>query len=287
MGGTWPDPFAILAYQPVGVEMQVDTIVNGAPRRVVPELICASSTENHVFVLEAKSATVNDRQAKAYEAMTADDLLTQGLLPPGVDPNSLSSDSIYVCSTENAERMTEELAVAGVALPLIVGDSERFKLVDGSITHSILHRTFEEGIDVLGYQWPMHFVPMNSRASIGEIAAVVIRTAVSFLLTDQQFTADEIGAKSIAHCDICGGAEQQSFRRKITDVLAEAGADELSDYFVRLHPRQAWERKAERHLSGRSLDRISELAEEYVFRKQNGMPYRLGQPRLIPESLME
>src|SRR5690242_17430913 len=108
-GGTWPDPFVRLGYEAAGVEMEVNTFVNGRPRQVVPELICASSVINHAFLLEAKSATVDDRQGKAYESLTTNELVTQGLMPPNVDVPSLTHDAIYVCATRNEQRMVNEL----------------------------------------------------------------------------------------------------------------------------------------------------------------------------------
>ena len=79
---TWPCPFKFGQYEITGLEHPIQVAVNGQIRSPTPELIATSANQRHCVLLEAKSGSVNDTQARGYAAVTPGTLISQALASP-------------------------------------------------------------------------------------------------------------------------------------------------------------------------------------------------------------
>ncbi len=101
---TWPTTFVDGHYRVTGVEHQVVVTVNGEIRSPTPELISTSDVKQHCVILEAKSGSVNDRQARAYGVISARHLVNQSLATVKIDASQAVMDVLYICTEDNHER---------------------------------------------------------------------------------------------------------------------------------------------------------------------------------------
>lgn len=280
-GGTWPSPFVEADYEITGLEHEVATIVNGRPQSPTPELICSSSQVQHCVLLEAKSGSVRDQQARGYKAITSEQLVGQGLAASEVRATDACVDVIYMTQVHNSRRLSDDFGRAGVDFPMIVSDGACFKLYEGSIENDHMHRTFLDGVLVDEDAWPMGFVRCDRDSSDGDLAAICIQAMVSLLLRCGEVNIEPLAAQSIDLWDQRGNDDKRRFRRRLAALLNEAAATEFRGEIERDRLHQRWIRTGKRRLAAQSLDRISELAAQFVQRKQEGRPFREGQPPLF------
>lgn len=219
MGNTWPAPLVPLGYRVVGIETEITSILDQNDRTVVPDIVCASAKKHHALCVDAKSSTVDKNQERAYEALEPRMLISQGVVPPDIDPSRLSNDSLLVTAREYSQKLCFSLDKIGVCLPVVAADEMCFSLSYGQIHQSELHQVFTKGIPLRGQQWPRHFVPFNSRSSIAEMVATVIRALFQLLHRGGAFSIEDIASRAVPHWDLCGRAEQRGFRDQIAQIL--------------------------------------------------------------------
>jgi hypothetical protein len=281
-GGTWPAPFVEASYEITGLEHEVDTVVDGVACAPVAEMIRSSSKAQHCILLEAKSGSVSDRQARAYKAVTINQLLVAGVAADEIDVSTAFVDTIYVTGQNNSERLSADFGRAGVEFPLLVHGDSSFRLVEGSILQEAMHRTFLDGIVIDEAAWPMNFVRCDRDSSDGELAALCIRKMVNLLLKRGEVDIERLASTAIDLWDRRGQEDRRRLRRRLASLLADAEANEFRGEIVRDRPHQRWRRASNKRLTPQSIDRLSDLAAQFVQRKQEGRPFNPDQPLLIP-----
>lgn len=281
-GGDWPAPFARWSYEITGVEREVDTVVDNAPRSPVPELISSSSSAQHCAILEVKTSSVDDRQAKSYSAITINQLVVAGLAADELDISEASIDVIYMTREETAQRLSDDFGRAGVQFPLISYNSSVFRLVEGSISKNEMHNVFATGLGVVEHAWPMHFIRCDRDSTDGEIAALCVRAMVALLLRYGEFEIEQLASSSIDFWHQRGSSDKQHFRDRLTRLVVEAERTEFQAEISRDGQKRRWTKRGGRPGNPKHLDRISELAETFVRRLQEGRPFKPDQPPLFP-----
>lgn len=281
-GGTWPTPFVEHEYEITGLEHGIETSVDGEIRTPVPELISTSTKVQHCVLLEAKSGSVNDRQAKAYKAITTGQIIIQGLATAGLDESKARLDVIYITSQSNSARLSADLGRAGVDFPLIEHDDTYFKLIEGTTEHSQMREVFEAGIEIVEAAWPTHFVRCDRDSSEGVLAALCMQKLISILYRKGEAEVEQIAAESIDLWDLRGQSDQSRLKNKLASLISEAEVSELKGQLVRIRPHRRWRLSANRQLGAQVLERLSDQTSAFVARKERGLPYTPGQPPLFP-----
>lgn len=286
----WPQPLANLNYQILGVEREVRTIANGEVRTVVPEIICGSSTANHVFCLEVKSASLRQRQAESYQAITPQQIVAQGLLPAGFVAGRLLNDVFFVTLQVNVQRLVQLMDNGGIYLPLVADDGTQFKLVRGLFNLNAMQQAFDPGVTILPtHQWPKLFVRFNSKAPVSDLAAPIMTSAAGFLLRGQPFSAEDVATKGISHWQWCGTQERNTFLNRIHDFLDRAQQEELKPYYQpstpphRVRPPRniVWRPRFRGAMNAKRRMSFMRDVTEFVKRQQAGTPFVPQQHRLI------
>lgn len=286
-GETWPAPLAGASYQVTGLEHEVHTVVNGVPCAPVPEMICSSTKVQHCVLLEAKSGSVSDRQARAYKAVTINQLVVEGLAADEIDVSGAHVDVIYMSNELNSRRLSTDFGRAGLTFPLIAHGDSAFRLVEGSILQEAMHETFLEGVIIDEDAWPMHFVRCDRDSSDGDLAAVCISKMVALLIRQGQLEVEQLASSTIDLWDRRGHEDQRRLRRRLTSLLVEAENCEFKREIIRDRPRQRWRRFGKKSFAPQAIDRLSDLAAQFVRRKQEGRPFNPDQPPLIPFDIDE
>ena len=286
-GGTWPSPFVELSYEVTGLEHEVHTLVDGVPCSAVPEMICSSSIAEHCVLLEAKSGSVSGKQARAYKAVSVNQLVVEGLAADEIDTATAIVDAIYITEQQNAGRLQDDFGRAGVDFPLLSHGDSSFALVNGSILYEAMNQVFVDGITVDEDAWPSNFVKCDRDSSDGVLAAICIRRMISLLIRMGQFDIEELASTTIDLWDRRGSADKKTFRKRLVNLVSEAENTEFRGEIVREGSDRRWRRASSRTLAPQSIDRLADLAAQFVQRKQENRPFKVGQPPLLPYAVDE
>ncbi len=237
-----------------------------------------------MLCVEAKSRTVHEDQAHKYRGVRPANLVSTANLPPGMEPVRLSHDVIYTTSRNNAAAVARQLTDYNVPFPVVAGDHQLFDLASGSIGQADVHNTFSEGIEVREAEWPLHFVPFNSRSSHGEVVPYVAHALSRFIIGGRDFTVEDLAAAAVRHWVQCGRQEQQGMRDRLVGLVDDAMVHELKGYYERLMPARSWRLVRARPTGPQALARLSRLAVDFVERVQSGRPFT---PAAVQTSLPE
>ncbi len=287
--GDWPCPFRDLEYELIGIQRPVLSIVAGAPRRVVPELVCASVPQQHVFAMDVKTARLNKAQAEGYAALNGEQMTTQGFLGAGFSPASTEADAVFVTSSVNAVKVNRRLDAWDLAVSTIEDDGNRFVISHGQLTNDRLNQAFSAGIDIHDPSaWPTHFISTSSESTLAELAPHVLLAVSSYIIQGTEFTVADIGRKAIEHWKVCGDQEQRTYINKMHELLSEAYLEELDGF---LKPDETkggapvrdcrWIPENIGRLHFRRRTSLMNSITDYCERKVAGSPFIRNQPRLF------
>jgi len=280
--GDWPSPLADLGYVACGVERGLRVLVDGNEQTVMADLICGSDHVHHALCLEMKSATMHEKQARGYQALTARSVLQLGGLPPTIDPFRLTHDVAYLTHRVNVAALGDQFERAGITLPILAGDEDRFDLARGTIGQPEVHDVFAGGIVVDAAAWPRHYVPFKSDSPDGDIVPFVVRALSRFIILGQSFTIEQLAEQSVPHWPMCGDGERRAIREKLSRLANLAMREELKDYYERPGKPQAWVVNGLPMAQPNQLGRLNRLANSFIERVQKKLPFQPDQLPLGP-----
>lgn len=230
---TWPDPLHRLGYQVTGVEREITTRINGMSVSKVIDIACVSASLDHFLCVEAKSRTVDPKQAQAYSAVKSQDFLDLYWNPPGMSA-SPSHDFTYFAGSEDVENTRMGLEKSGVSFPVVSCDGARFDLYVGVFRAPKLQTLFSEGIPLgANHEWPTKYVPFTSESPDSEMVARIAVAVARQIMAGASFTTDDICESAIPHWELCGNQEKQAFKNKVRNLVGHAIREELEGYVER------------------------------------------------------
>jgi hypothetical protein len=279
-GGTWPTPLALLGYVPCGIEREITVVLDGRDRTVPVDLICASALANHALCFEAKSATLHEGQLRRYQALTPIQLLRRGGLPPEIVPNRLTHDVAYVTERSHEAALGRQFAAISVTLTLVAGDEAGFALAHGAFLEPGVQQVFAAGVATVESAWPHHFVPFKSDSSDEEMVPAVAQALAGFIIQGRDFTVLALAERSVPHWLLCGDAERQRFRTRLTALIDRGMREHLGDYYERPGAPQMWRVTSGRLARPAQTERLRRRMDEFVGRIQGG-----AEPRPIQRAL--
>lgn len=284
----WPSVLRDQGFNLVALEQDVSVRVGRKGVLVRPEAIFFSQAVNQTVVVEAKSATLKEKQAAGYYAMTGDDLVNMGILPAGTDTVGHVVVPIYFTPFGHAEELANTLATVnsreGFDLPLISYSNHDMHLVTGAVRNSHLHTAFDGYLSIKEQYWPSVFVPFDSESAAFELSGVVIQELLMCLMSDSvdRFTARELASGHpstgsqgcIPFFTQYGSSKRSRFLTRIAEIVEGLRRHYMESYFARSGPVE-WVPK--RPFSHRSLPTVNGYVQEY--RRLLASGGRLPQPR--------
>jgi hypothetical protein len=275
---TWPHPLADLGYVACGIEREIVVDLGRQNRKVVVDLICASSALDHALCAETKSQTVPLDQAQRYRAMTSRDLINMANLPTGVAAADLTHDVIYASAAEHAELVAQQLRNASLTFPVLACNTTRFALFDGVVGKAELQALFSQGINIRPEvdEWPLSYIPFTGQSDDSEIVAYVAQIVSSFLLRGEGFSADELAIRLLSNWEWFGQEEQRRLKRRFAALVNSAMKHELKGYIERQTGRQEWSALRGRLQPPNQTARLAEQMTEFVRRIQEEVPIQKG-----------
>ena len=287
--GGWPCPFRELGYDVVGIQRPVLSTSGKGPRKIVPELICASASQQHVVAIDVKTARLTRPQAEGYAALTGEQIVTQGMLGADFGPTSTVADGAFVTSHENVALVDRRLQTWNLSVTTISDEGSQFRISRGTFANQTLNQIFLAGIKIPDPSaWPTHFISTSSDSTPAELAPHVMIAAAAYIIQGETFTDEEIGAKAIDHWRLCGQQEKSTYVNKVHALLSEAYLDELQGFFkpesMSLGAPAKGCRWVPEHFGQLHFKRRTSLmrrATEFCDRKAAGLPYVRNQPRLF------
>jgi hypothetical protein len=269
--GTWPQPLHDMGYAVLAIEREISARINGTVETKVVDFACAAESPGHILCIEAKSRSIDERQAAAYAAVSTKDFVEQLWYPQPAGSPGLNHDFGYVTGSDDQEHVIIGLAKVGVELPVLSCDGTRFDLEDGSFQSAAVHALFAEGVPLgRDHVWPRHFVKFTSFSTDGEMVAPLMAAVASRLIAAKRFSIEEICSASISHWEFCGQGEQHRFRHRFAKLIDRAAREELNPFMARDGMLQAWVPHRERLDMPQQSVSLQRRAQDFVDRIKLG-----------------
>ena len=157
-----------------------------------PDLSFKSHKANHLLLIEAKSGSVDNEQAKKYKSLTPADISRLGLTALPAPP--LTIDVCYACTRENRESVLANEARYQWGFPIITYDGTvlRKEKTNAKFSDPALENLFAEGISF--ERDPSYsFYPFGEGDSPGWVVeSVLFQLAILWTRGKDKFTVDEL-----------------------------------------------------------------------------------------------
>lgn len=274
---TWPDPLHHLGYQVTGIEREITTRVDGVPVSKVIDIACVSVSLDHFLCVEAKSRTVDPKQAQGYAAVKSRDFLDLYWDLPGMS-ESPSHDFTYFAGSEDVENTRIGLERSGISFPVVSCDGTRFDLYHGTFRSSELQVLFSEGVPLgANHEWPTKYVPFTSESPDSEMVARIAIAVARQILAGASFTATDICELSIPQWELCGIQEKATFKNKVRNIVSRAIREELEGYVERSQGTGGWATVDGSVTRTQQQQKLMRQAQAFVRRVELGYPYQAQQ----------
>jgi hypothetical protein len=210
----------------VGLEIPVISPSGG----VVIDAVFFHEDTNHLVQCEAKAgANVEERQARAYAAVTAKDVVQAAYvdLKTRVEP---TLETLYVCLVEHVERIKQGLQAANLAFPVLAIGRSRIELYDSENASRLLSDGFASGLRLSAP--PTRIIPFDHDTSVDVIKGHVLPTLVSMMASRVgHVSLTSLTEQTAKHYPLCGHREQQRLRIKV-EAAVRAIVDDQPDKFA-------------------------------------------------------
>lgn len=292
---TWPTILADQGFTVSSIQRDVSILIGGSSRIVTPEVIFHS--EDYCLVIESKSSTFSEPQARKYWLVTAQDMRDSGCLPSGATGTE-GAVPTYFCQAMHSEALGGRIDTfndqEGADLPLVDYDNHRFQLTtrdDGSsrgrIRNPALESEFRSGVYFNESTWPTRFVPFDEESDPLEMMRPVLSTQLRHLLHHPdvvEFTAEHLlGGHPDAGDDgalvYWNQLGSQARRRLIEIVFAmveEFRVHYLTRYLSRLESPKGWRKTIEAVDHPAQYRKVHESIGDYIQRKESGVDLPLS-----------
>ncbi|MFV2010623.1 MULTISPECIES: hypothetical protein [unclassified Micromonospora] len=238
-GDITPPVLAQAGFRPAGLEIPA----SGDAGNAVIDALLFHEASNHLVQCEAKSgANIEVRQAFAYAAMGPESLVqAAGVTLTHRTPPTL--ETLYICLSKHASRISLSLESAGVSAPLLAVAHRRVDLHNREHASGLLTRALGEGVDLAGP--PPSIIPFDPDSPV-EVAEEYVLAALVAMLTHRApaVTMTSLTERVAPYYSIYGQKAQTGLRRLVTQV-ARSVADREPAWFA-----------FERRTATRSEDRI-------------------------------
>jgi len=208
--------------------LEVPAVVQA--NKVVIDALLFHEATNHLIQCESKSgANVEEQQARTYRelpptaAVQAACVTIKSRIPP-------TSETLYVCQDEHAERIRLGLRTAGVSFPVLSVGIRRIDLLDAAFATEALAAPLEGGVTLAGP--PSRLIPFDHESPTEVIVPFVRAEMVAMLSQRKEHISITGLAEAVArHYALYAHKAQQSLRAKVAsavDLIVESAPDRFA-----------------------------------------------------------
>lgn len=222
----WPQPLADCEYRLARIEQPITTAVGS----VTVDLLFVADTRSALLAVEVKDGTVQDRQARSYDAMTPLDIVQGGSLSLA-DPSAAVVDVAYAVDlyrAEPTEQRCRELAVrCGV-----IGIGTQV-IWHGVPAHDLqLRRAFQAPIPADPRAVP-RLLLVDDQSPPEVLAPAIANELLGAVVEGRESVAvDSLIERACWVWVRFGRGFQGLLRRRVIEMLTEAQRNELHDVIV-------------------------------------------------------
>lgn len=288
----WPTALNDHGFVLTAVQRDVAVSLDGEARTVTPEAVFTSGEDSTALLVESKSNTFSDGQARRYLAVTGDDLKESGCLTAGADAPANVAPT-YFCKSDCTEVLGAQVdhfnQMEAVRLPLVDYDHHRFKTttdVDGhqrgAINHRGLDEAFAAGLYFREENWPECFLPFDADSNIhdmihpllGELTGLLVDPSIDeFTSGDVMGGPDDSAAPGVLlYWDQLGAQAQTHLLDRATEIIEEFRRHYISRYLDRVAGQQRWRKRVEAADHPAQYRLVRESGLDYLNRKLAGLP---------------
>lgn len=300
-GGSWPTPLKAMGFTLTSIQRPVVLILNGDRRTVVPEAVFDSVDEGSALLVESKSASFNESQARRYLAVSTEDLVTSGAIPEPLDKDAHVVAPIYFCHALHETTLGEVIEFfnqsGGHELPLVSYDNHSFCLVAGLVRNARVHSLFDGQIHFNEIDWPTRFVPFDAESPDAEVVATVMAELGALLLDPEisEFSVDQIAGGhpdagtdgAVPHYSQLGTDSRKRVRARVAALVEGFRRSYGTAYFDRKSKEKAWTKiktvtpgTALKSFRAKSIDFSRRVQEDRPLPKDTQKPALISQIRL-------
>lgn len=290
--GDWPQVLGDRGFVLTALQADVSLELDGRTRTVTPEAVFVSSGERWILMVESKSSSFDEGQARRYLAVLPSHLVARGLAPEGVA--YLDAEPVYFCAENHTATLAPTIEFfndnEGVTLPLVDHNNHRFLLVEGRIRHRDLNDLFDGGVPFREDFWPSRFVPFDADSPKEEMRQPVLADLMRPLL-DESVPAfriqDVVGGPSgsVPLLEKMGTSARRRLLGKAAAIVEEFRVAYLHAYLVRSGTPPLWTKTEKKP----SASHLFSLQTDYFRRCETGEPLPRARQteRLMDEADLE
>lgn len=259
---------------------------------VEADVISLSRHRNHAVLWECKSGrTVEEKQARVYAAVTANDVQRTGNVTfPRSGAGSV--EVAYCCLREDARDVSTALQNLGIQIP-VVSLGDKAELASGQFRDVEIQRRFMAGVALPALEDVPRFLVANTHTSKPELARLIFPTLVSLLRRQIGRISVRQVLEETFNDWACMGTD---LRRYLSDVVKEMLRDlcknelkELAQLVKATHSPGEFFIEFTADILGRdatsrtrTFQKFERLAFGFIDRLEKNQPYEPGRE---PESL--
>ena len=213
-GTSWPNPLHAAGYELVALELPVDA--DG--ERVVADAVAFNDATNRFLVVETKSGrNIRDEQARKYGLADARQLVRHTDVTVGRE-DMLAIEPLYVCLSENVDRILQGLGAAGCDYPVLAVDENQIVLCGPAPATQDLIEAFSQPLRVPG--WPPTIVRVDRESDASEFDMITSQALMAEVnLGRSPISGPELAARAIPHLHIYGTGYRNNLVKKVEQAL--------------------------------------------------------------------
>lgn len=212
-GDSYPAPLAAIGFQLAGIEVPV----TGAGGTVVVDVVAFKPSTNTLLAIEAKSgANIDERQAGAYAAISADALIEAASITLGA-AGSRNVQSIVVCLAEHKDRILQGLAAAQVDPPVLAVDDAQIEHLGAHFHDPTVEAAFLEPLQAHGP--PPRIIPVDADSPPEAFDALVMPALVAAMAQRRpEVTVTRLAEDAMPHIPLYGKKERNRLEAKVDEA---------------------------------------------------------------------
>lgn len=215
---SWPNTLHVLGYQLEALEVPATTDAG----RVVIDCVAFHADENRFLLAEGKSGgNIEPDQARRYSEVDPRSLVT--LIGVTVStPGELTSEAIYLCLEEFADRIVLGLSQAGCDYPVIAVGERQLTLHGSGKLDSPLVRAFSTPVSVPGPPPAIILVDeLSADVEYDDLVSAALVAAVA--KGEEMISCTDLTARAIPYLHLFGARHRNDFVKAVA-----AAAERLS-----------------------------------------------------------
>jgi hypothetical protein len=218
-GDVNPAPLAEAGFRVAGLE--IPALLHG--HKVVIDILLFHEATNHLVLCESKSgANIEDAQARTYSvlpptaAVQAACVTIKSRTPP-------TSETLYVCLEDYAERIRRGLKNAGVSFPVLAVGHKSIRLLDSALATETLSGPLAQEITLTGP--PPRLLPFDPDSPI-EVIERYVRSEMVALLSrrTEHITITSLTESVARHYGLYAHKAQQTLKSKVASAVDRISA---------------------------------------------------------------